>query len=570
MKTKIIFPVIFVSSFIINGFFSSSEIPSGNSAIPGIFIRQQIRFDPNNIDTWIWNTGVFDQDLRTNNTPGFQWPKGTGKFAVFTAGLTTGALVNGQIRLASASYLGEYTAGYIADSAGHPVPRTDSTFKFYKVSAGDNMYNNPDWLNWGLMVPFGAPFVDANHNGIYEPAVDTPGIRGAYQTVFVCLTDGFPETHIISEGFGGGTPPLFAELRITAWGYNNPGYEDMIFRKFVLINKNDTSWNSAYTAIVSDTDLGDSNDDYIGCDSSRNLGFCYNADNVDGTGSGISYGVNPPAVGFKWLLCSGVTNIGLTSFTYFTNTGSGGPICENDPTNAEQAYNFLKGVKRDGTPWVLPPGGTPQHIRKFIYTGDPETGTGWNEGYPGTPSGSVQNCGGPNILHGLLYTVNPPGDRRIIMSSGSETNNIAPGDTVKLMIAQLIARGTNNKNSVTKLRLLSDVAQNLCNNGFIIGVTNISSEIPNSYELYQNYPNPFNPVTKIRFDIPSSKGARGMITKLVVYDILGREIKVLVNEGLFPGTYEVDWDASNYPSGVYFYKLITEDFTEARKMVLIK
>jgi hypothetical protein len=58
--------------------------------------------------------------------------------------------------------------------------------------------------------------------------------------------------------------------------------------------------------------------------------------------------------------------------------------------------------------------------------------------------------------------------------------------------------------------------------------------------------------------------------KLLVYDILGREIAILVNEQLKPGTYEISWDASQYASGIYFYKLMTDEFTEAKKMVLIK
>jgi hypothetical protein len=63
---------------------------------------------------------------------------------------------------------------------------------------------------------------------------------------------------------------------------------------------------------------------------------------------------------------------------------------------------------------------------------------------------------------------------------------------------------------------------------------------------------------------------RGVLVRLVIYDILGREIATLVNQQLKPGTYEVEWDASNYPSGVYFYKLLTSEFIETKKMVLIK
>jgi photosystem II stability/assembly factor-like uncharacterized protein len=114
------------------------------------------------------------------------------------------------------------------------------------------------------------------------------------------------------------------------------------------------------------------------------------------------------------------------------------------------------------------------------------------------------------------------------------------------------------------------------NGGEPIGIKQIRSEVPVSFVLYQNYPNPFNPVTKIKFSIPLSKGARGMNTKLVVYDVLGREVASLIpplgggEEGLKPGTYEAVWDAVNYPSGVYFYKLMTDSFSETKKMVLMK
>ncbi len=102
-----------------------------------------------------------------------------------------------------------------------------------------------------------------------------------------------------------------------------------------------------------------------------------------------------------------------------------------------------------------------------------------------------------------------------------------------------------------------------------IGIQPISSEVPDNFSLSQNYPNPFNPVTKIKFSIPPSRGARGM-TRLIIYDILGREVTMLVNEQLKPGTYEVEWDGSNFPSGVYFYTLKTEQFRETKRMVLLK
>ena len=89
--------------------------------------------------------------------------------------------------------------------------------------------------------------------------------------------------------------------------------------------------------------------------------------------------------------------------------------------------------------------------------------------------------------------------------------------------------------------------------------------IPRVYSLSQNYPNPFNPVTSIKYSIPKQS-----LVRLVVYDILGREITTLVNEMKQPGNYNVSFDASGYASGVYFYRIQAGDFTDVKKMVLIK
>ncbi len=103
-----------------------------------------------------------------------------------------------------------------------------------------------------------------------------------------------------------------------------------------------------------------------------------------------------------------------------------------------------------------------------------------------------------------------------------------------------------------------------------VGIHNVKSEIPKIFLLCQNYPNPFNPQTKIKFDVPSNVKRETSNVKLIIYDLLGREVTTLVNEELRPGTYEADWDGSNLSSGVYFYKIISNKFTETRKMVLMK
>ena len=99
----------------------------------------------------------------------------------------------------------------------------------------------------------------------------------------------------------------------------------------------------------------------------------------------------------------------------------------------------------------------------------------------------------------------------------------------------------------------------------ITGNKNLSGEIPNNYNLYQNYPNPFNPTTNIRFEISQTS-----LVKLIVYDILGREVATLVNEKMSAGRYGIEWNGSGYPSGVYIYRVTTNEFSDVKKMVLIK
>jgi type IX secretion system substrate protein/beta-propeller uncharacterized protein DUF5122 len=105
------------------------------------------------------------------------------------------------------------------------------------------------------------------------------------------------------------------------------------------------------------------------------------------------------------------------------------------------------------------------------------------------------------------------------------------------------------------------ILTNVC----VIGIQPISNEVPSEFKLYQNYPNPFNPNSKIKFQV--SKTAYVI---LAIFDILGHEVESILNEQLKPGIYEVQWDAANYPSGVYYYRIETEGYIETKKMVLVR
>jgi hypothetical protein len=518
-----------------------------------------VLLDGNNISAFFLKTGILDQDRRTTNKSGFEWPKGSGKTAVFTAGLCIGAFVNNQLKQASASYVGEYSPGYCE----HGVCKTNNNFKYYKVSRGDNAQNSWDWANWGLMVPSGAPFIDVNNNGIYEPAIDTPGVKNASQTIFYCMTDADYQSHTAGEGFGGGTLPLGAEVHLTAWVYDSPGLQDVQFINYSIINKSDSIWKKTYMALYSDPDLGDPSDDYTGCDTNLKLSFCYNSDNDDNV-----YGSSPPAVGFVQL--TSPTNHSITPNKNLGMTSSNSPykyvMCEGEPNGEPYpAYLMLAGFKRDSTSW-LDPMHSPYLKTKFTYTGDPESNTGWTR-----LKGYITNCG--HDTTGNIIAPAPAGDMKMYFSSGAEDFNMAPGDTQRFVVAQLIARGSSNLNSVTVLKSLCSRVRSFYETNFPFVINPVPVvEYPTSFMLDQNYPNPFNSSTKIKFHIPKINGSvtSTVHVSLVVYDMLGREVKNLFNGDLSARDYELVFEGKNYASGMYFYRLKAGDYTSVKRMVLVK
>ncbi len=98
-----------------------------------------------------------------------------------------------------------------------------------------------------------------------------------------------------------------------------------------------------------------------------------------------------------------------------------------------------------------------------------------------------------------------------------------------------------------------------------VGIQNIGTEIPSEFKLFQNYPNPFNPVTNINFDVPKS----GLV-QIRVYDILGKEVDIIANEVLQPGRYKASFDASKLASGIYFYRINASNFSDIKRMIVVK
>jgi hypothetical protein len=302
----------------------------------------------------------------------------------------------------------------------------------------------------------------------------------------------------------------------------------------------------------SDTDLGTTYDDYVGCDSLLNLAYCYNGDEVDEG----HFNNTPPALGYLLLEGSklksvyddsakinyawvhGIKDQKMTSF-------SGGHIesfnglCDTVKI-ALQQNNYLNGLICDGTPYINP---IDSQRTKFPFSGNPLDSSGWYMGFQ-------------NIFW--------PDDVQLYLNSGPIT--MAPSDTQEVVIAIIAAQGTNNLQSITELKNSAKTVQYFYDN-YIPEIANTSytPPLPEYYYLSQNYPNPFNPITQIEYELPING-----ITTLVVYDILGDKIATLVNEEKAAGYYSVAFNASNLPSGVYFYTLNSKSFSRTKKMIVIK
>ena len=244
-------------------------------------------------------------------------------------------------------------------------------------------------------------------------------------------------------------------------------------------------------------------------------------------GSGINGGVlKTTNGGDNWNQILSINNIGLRGVS-FVNANTGTIVGD---------FHYIVRTNTGGSPWIGQNGGGNSYTSVIFL--DENTGT-------------VVGLGGY-----AARTTNG-GTNWTSQSTGTLGNLLAVSFSDTLNGTAVGANGT---------------IIHTTNGGNPIGIKPISESIPNSFSLSQNYPNPFNPTTKIKFSIPSIQSPlyeRGFVT-LKIYDLLGREVATLVNEKLQPGIYEVEWNGSNNASGVYFYSLKTDNFSQTKKLVLLK
>lgn len=538
MKTLSSISILFLIVLFFIGFVDKDKNSDYTTSAKSSLVVSSKKLDANTISTWFSNEGSFNRDPITSNA-GFEWPKGTGITARYASGPWLGAKVGNDTLVTMAEYSYDFLPGY-TDNNGIPHGKDDPLYRVYKLTYGLNDLDRLQWPNALLgNSDQGAP--------VYFDGYSWHPLDFGTQTMYYVYTDSYPDSN---TNRAGSTAPLKVDIKQLNFSIDFPGpIGQMAFSQFTVINRSTNTWNDFYLSIWTDDDLGFANDDKVGCDSALNLGYTYNATNNDQL-----YGTAPPAVGFLLLrgaivytgnnndtvyICKSKTRVPLpryrdlkmSVFNWYAN----GDSIYGDPRNYYESYRIMEGLRRDGSPIVHPNG----YVTKYVFSGNPVNGTGWNQ--------AQEN------------------DQRFLMSTGPV--NMLPGDTQVIVTAQIIARGSSNLNSITLLKQYCAIASefyNSCYNTLPIGIINHSALVK-EFHLYQNYPNPFNPTTQIKFDLPKDE-----FVTIKVYNVLGKEVAMLLNEKKVQGSYNISFDGSSLPSGVYFYRLQAGDFTETKKMVLIK
>ena len=468
--------------------------------------------DANTIQMVVTNHGSFAYDL-TAGASGLFFPKGTEKTAVYASGLWIGCLVNGQISVAVGGYSQAYGPGPMTSLTEWADPSLPK-YRVYKIVKGDT--TSADYLEWP--VDDGAP-VDEHGK---------PLLIGD-QTLWCVYNDADPTFHNIAEG---SENPLGVEIQQTTFGFDWAGaLGNTVFIKFKVINKGTNTLDSTFFAVWADPDLGGSGDDYVGCDTTLSVGFCYNATNTDNI-----YGSQPPCVGYDFFqgpIGDDGIELPMTSFNKYING--------TDPLAPKESYNYMKGLFKDGTPVTDP---TTGGITRFQHPGDPVANTGWLD--------------------------SDPADRRFMISAGPFT--MAPGDTQNVVIGIIIGQGPDRIGSVRVMKFYDQTAQTAFNLDFDlptppdkpqVELAQLNREIDLSWGTISEIPLPTAPgYTFEGYNVyqSASISAAGPFTRIATYDLVDdiatiEDLTLDINFGL-PIVEPVQFGTD---SGIKRYIQITDD-----------
>jgi len=417
----------------------------------------------------------------------------------------------------------------------------------------------------------GAPFKDLNKNGVMD-GEDYPDVQDCDQVVWFSYNDLDEE---MNRSFYGG-PSIGLEVQVTLWAYKDvPEFENIIFKRFRLVYKGTASTpadaviDSMYLSQWADPDVGSFGDDLGGCDSLLSMGFVYN-----GAGTDMFYkpfGWQNPAIGYMILqgplVSAEATDEGVYNFskkigtknlpmTAFLLNATGDAISE--PARGRSTpwfWNVARGYSPWGSVWTDSRGAP----TTYMASGDPVTGSGWVDGR--------------GRITATLFSYYS-GERRFVMSTGPFT--MALGDEQEMVIAIIANFGADGKSSTAVLkhdaRIVRGIYPQLAEK--VKEAKEKQQPVvvlpPNDFVLAQNYPNPFNPATRIDFTLPI-----GAAIRLAVFDLLGREVRVLEKGEKAAGKYSTTWDGRDgegrlIPSGMYIYRLDAGHIELSRRLLIIR
>ncbi|MBI1799566.1 MAG: hypothetical protein HYR73_07730 [Candidatus Eisenbacteria bacterium] len=405
-----------------------SERPRHARPARSLIVDNLQRMDINNIGMFLTNTGSFAWD-KTTGIAGLEFPNGTGKTAVFAAGLWLGAKVNGETtpRTEVSEYSDEYGPGTIlnnptpANPWGDPDSASKAVYHVYKLN---RRYATPGEREAALTAyktgaePYGAPTVSY----IVSSTGDTTLSILGDQMCWAVYNDADITLH---RNAVGDSRPLGLEIQQTTFAFARQGaLGNSVFISYKFINKGTQTLDQMYVSQWSDPDLGGATDDVEGCDVAKSLGFIYNSTNAD-----QQYGSNVPSVGYKFFQGPKVsgTPLGMTSFDIYLNAAG--------PADSSQTYNDMSGLNEDGSPIINPVTG---QVTTYKVSGDPVLGTGWLDG--------------------------TPADHRLMLSSGPFT--MAPGDTQVVVTAIVIGQSKNRLASISLMKFYAEQAQSAFDQNF--------------------------------------------------------------------------------------------------------
>ncbi|MDH3268171.1 MAG: hypothetical protein OEM46_04885 [Ignavibacteria bacterium] len=505
--------------------------------------------------------------------------------------------------VASANLVEDYQAGTVG------MDPNDPKAPIYKLTVNDIPFGQ-SWQDWSDAVDLGADFYDGNGDGIYNPVdlngnnqwdpdEDKPDLI-LDETYWCVFNDGVP-----ANLRRWGSEPQGIEIRQTIFASASIGpLGKTIFVRYRIKNAGivaDTL-KDIYFGMWADADIGDATDDVYGCDTIRQGVYFFNntpdgfygdqvpafmMDMLTGPHSYISgetfidvNGNNIYENGIDTPLDTAINFLGPLGIRIFPgakNLANSSCITSlknqpgySDPNNIVEVRNYSTGFNQAGQ--LLEPCTWP-YGEVWVVPCDQVNPYYWCSGDP---------VGNPGI--GWLLTVNR--DLRGVGSAGPFT--LVKDREVEILVGYEIDRGTTPLGGITAVRAVSDEIQIFYENNFGYPIVSVEDKptIASSFKLEQNYPNPFNPSTKIKFTIPSviASGAKqSQMVTLKIYDVLGNEVAILVNEELSAGEYEAEFNShsdagQNLPSGVYFYQLRTkvpetssgQSIVQTKKMVLMK